>query len=330
MVVQPMLPSVTVVVPSYNYAHFLEFALASVDAQTYASIETIVVDDGSVDDTAATARAWNVTVVRQLNRGLAAARNAGLRVARGHFVVVLDADDELMPDAIASGVAVLRAAPNVTMVARRSVLIDAAGQPLPTTYREVQNSDLYREWLGHNFAWTPGAVMFRREPLRAIGGFPCDAAAAADYAVYLQLSRSTDVLFDRREVVRYRQHDDNMSKDSILMLNDTLKVLEREGRFVPGRYRAAYRAGRRAWQQYYGERIVEELRAHVRAGRWRSRRVLRAIWFLLRCCPGTIPQHLRRKLFRTISGAAASPAASNPNHVADPEPSSTHGPQPIY
>jgi hypothetical protein len=214
------------------------------------------------------------------------------------------------------------------MIVRRSVLIDAAGRPLPTTYRELQHRDLYLEWLGHNFAWTPGAVMFRREPLQAIGGFPTAAAAAADYAVYLRLSRSTEVLFDPREVVRYRQHDDNMSKDAVLMLNDTLKVLKRERHFVPARYRAAYRAGRRAWQDYYGERIVEQLRDDIREGAWRSPRFLRAVWVLVRCCPRMISLHLRRKLFRTISGARVSRSASDRIRAADPEPS-THRPQAV-
>src|SRR5262245_14329418 len=97
-------PLVTVVIPCYNQAHFLGAALNSISSQTYRAIETIVVDDGSTDDSGSVARAHGVRVLPQANQGVSAARNAGLRAASGDFVVFLDADDELMSHAVQSGV----------------------------------------------------------------------------------------------------------------------------------------------------------------------------------------------------------------------------------
>ena len=95
---------VTVIVPCYNQGPFLGECLASVAAQDYPALETIVVDDGSDQATkaaiATAAAAFAFTLVTQENRGLSAARNAGLARARGRFVLPLDADNRLSPDAV--------------------------------------------------------------------------------------------------------------------------------------------------------------------------------------------------------------------------------------
>jgi len=113
-------PVVSVVIPCYNHARYLPAALASVHAQRGVAVESIMVDDGSNDDSAAVAEAHGATMVkRQRNRGLSHARNAGLEAVRGEFVVFLDADDELLPDALHSGVRVLQECPSAGAIVRR-------------------------------------------------------------------------------------------------------------------------------------------------------------------------------------------------------------------
>jgi glycosyltransferase involved in cell wall biosynthesis len=95
-------PLVSVIVPSYNYGHFLPETLASVRAQTLDAWECLVVDDGSTDDTwevaFAAARAdERIRYIRRVNGGLAAARNTGLAAAAGEYVQFLDADDAIEP-----------------------------------------------------------------------------------------------------------------------------------------------------------------------------------------------------------------------------------------
>ncbi|HEX5852076.1 MAG TPA: glycosyltransferase, partial [Solirubrobacteraceae bacterium] len=87
-------PSVSVIVPVYMGERFLADALDSVAAQTYAPLETIVVDDGSPDRSAEIAAGRpGVRLIRQKNQGVAAARNAGLAAARGELLAFLDQDD---------------------------------------------------------------------------------------------------------------------------------------------------------------------------------------------------------------------------------------------
>jgi glycosyltransferase involved in cell wall biosynthesis len=295
-----MLPLVSIVIPCFNQAGYLADALDSVRAQTWPSIESIVVDDGSTDDTWDVAFSHGATVVlRQDNRGLSAARNAGLAAAQGEYVLFLDADDELLPDAVRSGVEVLQRHRDAACVGRRCLLRDSRGRPLPVTYPELPTSNVYVELLSVNFVWTPGAAFFRRAAIEAIGGFPIEHAPAGDYAVLLALTRRSQLILDPREVVWYRKHDNNMSRDPMLMLRATLGTLDREEQQMPRQYRRAFAAARRRWREYYGEQLTMALRREWRTSR-RPAMLLRGLWFLCRECPRQAATHFVRKLSRVV------------------------------
>jgi glycosyltransferase involved in cell wall biosynthesis len=283
-----------VVIPCYNQARFLPLAIRSASNQSPATVECIVIDDGSTDETAAVAREHGVRVIRQPNRGLSAARNAGLVAARGEFVVFLDADDELLPGAIARSVEMLTSNPGARLVVGRCQVMDSAGGRLPAIYYDIDPSKLYDEWLSRNFVWTPGAAMFRRAALEEIGRFPQGLGPASDYAVYLKLARAGGVLLLCDEVVRYRQHDSSMSRDLVLMLRTTLAVLRREKREAPPSARGAIRRGRRMWRRWYGDQIVDRLRKDWHGG-LRGGSQLRAVLALIVHCPVVMLQHGVRK-----------------------------------
>ncbi len=93
------LPLVSVVIPAFNVERFIAEAIASAFGQDYPSIEVIVIDDGSTDATAAVAaRFERVRLLRQGNRGVSAARNAGVAEATGEFIAFLDSDDTWAPE----------------------------------------------------------------------------------------------------------------------------------------------------------------------------------------------------------------------------------------
>ena len=290
-------PLVSIVIPCFNHAQYLRGALASVRAQDWPAIESIVVDDGSTDDTSSIARSCGANiVVRQDNQGLSAARNAGLAVAHGEYVLFLDADDELLTDAVRSGVEVLARHHDMAGVGRRCLPMDANGHPLPVTY-PAQSADLYGQLLSNNVVWTPGAAFFRREAMQRLGGFPLEHSPAADYAVLLALARRGQLIIDPRHVVRYRKHDSNMSHDPMLMLTATLGTLRRERQFMSREYKPLLAAGRRRWRHFYGEQLTVVLRREWRTSR-RAGRLVRAAWFLCRHCPREAVTHFMRKMFR--------------------------------
>ena len=126
-------PRVSVVIPLYQTERYIAETLASVLAQTYSDFEVLVVDDGSRDRGPGIARATGdarVRVITQANRGLAGARNTGIREARGEYVALLDADDRWHPEKLARHVAALEARPNVGLSYSGSRLIGDDGEDL--------------------------------------------------------------------------------------------------------------------------------------------------------------------------------------------------------
>src|SRR5258708_4353339 len=94
-------PLVSIIIPCYNQSNYLSAAIESVLKQTYSTLEIIVVDDGSTDNTKQVAQGYDkVVYVYQNNQGLSASRNTGMRNCKGVYLLFLDADDWLYPDAI--------------------------------------------------------------------------------------------------------------------------------------------------------------------------------------------------------------------------------------
>ena len=116
------MPLVSVIVPVYNGERFLRAALDSALAQTFQDIEIIVVDDGSKDSSGAIADEYaarnpgKFVVIHAQNGGVVPARNAGIAVARGRYLAMLDADDEWMPHHLAASVALLEKNSSVGLV----------------------------------------------------------------------------------------------------------------------------------------------------------------------------------------------------------------------
>lgn len=107
-----MSPLVSIIIPCFNAGRYLGATLASVSAQTWHRVETILIDDGSTDDSLEVAQRFaspTVKLIKQENAGAGAARNRGLRCAHGDYIQYLDADDLLSPDKIAAQVSCLRA-----------------------------------------------------------------------------------------------------------------------------------------------------------------------------------------------------------------------------
>jgi glycosyltransferase involved in cell wall biosynthesis len=303
------LPSVTVIIPCFNQARYLRSAIESVHTQTHQPEEVIVVDDGSTDDTAAVAELMGARVLRQTNQGVSATRNAGLAQAQGELLVFLDADDVLLPTALEREAAALAERPDTAAVVTRCEAMDEGGNPIPVVHHPIDPANLYRDWLARNFVWTPGAAMFRRDALRAIGGFARDLGPAADFAIYLRLARDGRMVLIDGAAVRYRQHAASMSRDPVLMLRVTTKALAREASAGPLWVRQEVWRARRTWCSWYGEQIVEDVRNRWRDGTWTARDLL-AVLTLLRRCPGTVAEHAARKARQWIGAVLKAPSAA--------------------
>lgn len=294
---------VTVVIPCYNQARFLREAIESVRRQTHVRHQVIVVDDGSTDDTATVAAQYaEVHLLRQANRGLAAARNSGLAAARGEYVVFLDADDRLLPDALEAGLQSLAAQPAAVFAYGHVKLIAGDGAPLPTPHQPDVNQDHYLELLRNNYIWTPGAVIYRRGAVAAAGGFDSRFNASADFALNVWLARRSPVRCTGRAALEYRLHDQNMTRNYALMLTDAVNARRAHRRDLPAepRFHLAWRAGLAEVRRGYGEPLAAQARESFQAGQWARaadewltllRRHPRAALKL--CLPATVSARLR-------------------------------------
>lgn len=263
---------VSVVIPCYNHAHFLPQAIASVHAQTVRPTEIIVVDDGSADDTATVAQAIrDVIYIWQHNAGLSAARNAGMTRATGDYVIFLDADDILLPDAIERGLACFADHPQSAFVFGGHVGTDVAGNVLWETRTDPRKAD-YAGLLGANVIGMHAAVLYRRDVLDKIGGFDTALPSCEDYDVYLRLAAQHPISCHDGVIAQYRQHGANMSHNAARMLATVLAVINGQQARANADpvTRAAYRQGLRYYQDYYGSPLIIEAARHLSRGEFRQ------------------------------------------------------------
>lgn len=248
---------VSVVIPCFRQAHFLPEAIESVLAQDHGAVEIVVVDDGSPDNVGEVAARYpGVKYLRQPNGGLAAARNAGLEEANGDFLLFLDADDRLLPEAIERGLEELRADPEAMMAAGTWRLIGEAGEPLPADPPQ-QPPQAFAALLESCFISTPAAVLYRRELFDRIGGFDPEVSASADYDLYLRTAARFPVRLHPHAVAEYRRHGANMTRDPELIMAAETTVLERQAPLVAEdpELAEALRRGIERSREYHGERL---------------------------------------------------------------------------
>src|SRR5215208_4939235 len=265
---------VSVVIPCYNQARFLGEAIQSVLCQGYTDLEIIVVDDGSNDGTEEVASGYaredpRVRLIKQENRGLAAARNRGLAEAGGEYVVFLDSDDRLVSEALEVGVRELEAHPGCAFVSGICRKITADGSIVPGWEQFRVRDDPYLELLRSCPVYVP-AVMYRRSVFDAVGGFDASYRAAEDYDLYYRILERFPVYCHDALVAEIRRHGANMTRDRALMLKYNMAALRSQRKRVKedARYRAAYKAGERLWRDWHGAPVVNQIRAHLQGGRW--------------------------------------------------------------
>jgi hypothetical protein len=294
-------PLVSVVIPCFNQAHFLAQAIESVLAQSYAEVEIVVVDDGSGDNTREVAARYpGVLCVSQPNRGVAAARNAGLAAGAAELLVFLDADDRLLPEAIEIGVEQLARDDVAAFVAGACRNVDAAAGPLPSATQPLVDRDHYVALLESCFIWSGSSVMYRRRVLEEAGGFDQRLSAGDDYKLYLEIARRHPVRCHDRVVTEYRRHGFNATRDPALILASQVRVLRSERRFASTRREArALRAGIRRTRSEHGGALAAQTRALIHQRRWRE--AVRRGVVLARWHPGGVYAALRRPRGRPVA-----------------------------
>jgi glycosyltransferase involved in cell wall biosynthesis len=227
-------PLVSIITPCFNQGHYLHQSVESALQQTFHGIEIIIVNDGSVDDTATTAGELQslypdrVRLMEQDNRGLSAARQAGLEKAGGEYLVMLDADDMLFPNMVESCLEPLQKNRTLDGVAGWVKRTGEDGEtPLDTLMPRLPLA--WPDVMDYNRIGACNSVLLRRSSVVRAGGFHVqDCRACEDWDLWIRMTR-LDMQFEElsKTVAVYRQHDKALSCDPGLMLEEKIRLLAR-------------------------------------------------------------------------------------------------------
>lgn len=224
---------VSVVIPAYDAASFIEKTLESVRTQTYRAFEVVVVDDGSTDGTHEVVERWlaqtgvNGRCIRQPNKKIAGARNTGIRAAGGKFVALLDHDDLWDPPKLEVVMAEFDRHPEVDLVCHNE-RVTRDGETVGITRNGPWVEGMYDALLFHGNALSPSATVVRRDAALSIGGFREDPEfnTVEDYDFWMRLSRQARFLFIDRVLGEYTLVDRAASRRIDYHASNTVKVLQ--------------------------------------------------------------------------------------------------------
>ena len=225
-------PGVSVVIPAYNYAKFLASTVDSVLGQTYSNFELIVVDDGSVDETRSVMESYldkRVRYVYQENRGLSAARNAGIEQARFDYIAFLDADDRWMPDLLEVAMRSFASLPpDYGMVAGWCASMDYDGKHIGERRLRIQSDRelTVRDFVMKNPAPLSSSVIIKRCVFRDCGLFDTALRSSEDRDMWIRAASRYRVFFICRPLVFIRKHGQSMSRHAVRMRENTLKTIK--------------------------------------------------------------------------------------------------------
>ena len=280
-------PLVSVVVPAYNAAKYLEETLQSVRAQSLENWECIVVDDGSSDETATVARKMadldgRIRLVQQQNQGVSVARNSGFSASnpQSTFVAFLDADDLWEAQTLEILVRTLREHEEVVACHCNAFYIDGDGHRIHEGVLEASSRSRFsfdgrrvinsRAQDPTTFAAavtncpiiTPGCALMRREAFHQIGGFASDLSTVADWDFWIHLTRLSDLIFVDEALLAYRRHNSNMSTDRRSAIAEVRK-LRSKAIDSPDNSPEQRQTAKRAYRAFYWYQARRRYRATI-------------------------------------------------------------------
>jgi len=247
-------PLISVVIPAFNYADVLSRALDSVLAQWADDIELIVINDGSTDHTADVLADYagqysQLKTVHQDNAGVASARNRGIRLANGRYVLLLDADDELVPGAFACLREVLQANPLAGLVIGAQVSVYPDGRErlrMPTAIPKNSSPRqlIQRYLLEKRISISHCCTLFRRN-LVLLRPYPEHLRSGEDIPVFAYMLVSAPVALTQQPLARIHKHAyslrHNRDDEEVVaqgMLREVFASLPAECQSLRGRYEA--------------------------------------------------------------------------------------------
>ncbi len=256
---------ISVVIPCYNRQKYIGAAIESALAQTWETLEVIVVDDGSTDDSLSIVKSFGdrIKLIVQPNGGVAQARNTGIDAASGDWIALLDSDDIWLPNKLQRQMDVLKLFPESVLLHTLCSTIDAddkpCGAPAQTVSDKFEPEALFK--LMHHCFPTTSSVMIRKDVLLNAGKFDAyfeqnGGFAAEDWELYVRVAEYGGFGFVGESLTLYRVHGDSKTlSDKLRHTNGLILLRSRiEGRSAEWRLKyddTALREALRVHHQQY-------------------------------------------------------------------------------
>ncbi|HWW86651.1 MAG TPA: glycosyltransferase [Vicinamibacterales bacterium] len=309
-------PLVSVIMGVYNGAAYVGATLASAVAQTHRRLEIIVVDDGSNDRTAeiveaCAARDPRIRLIRQPNRGVAAARNRAIAAASGEFIAPLDADDLWDPTKIDRQVRRLQECGSQTStIYTWWAWIDANENVLDRSPRWRVEGRALGQLAQVNFTGSASVPLYRRSCLDEVGGYNTTLHAMGcqgceDWDLALRMAERYSLSFVPAILVAYRRRSDSMSTGCETMWRSQQAVMKKLGERQPSLPRATLRRSRRQFALHLAG-VAFWSSAYIQACGW-ALRALPLTFIVLRYLPGVFLQRVLGQRVPSVRFTAGSP-----------------------
>lgn len=288
-----MSADVSVIIPAFNGGEYLRQAVKSVITQTHSRWELLVVDDGGRDDLAWVPKSDpRVRLLRQVNMGTSAARNAGVLAARSPLIAFLDHDDLWYPTKLQEQLDALARNPSVALCYTQFDLIDSSGRRTSSGY-SIPLTDYHELLEGIGGPCLSTAVM-ARDHLISAGLFDPLLPGTQDYDLFLRVARLGKLHFINTPLAAYRLHANNTSRNYRMVFSEVLSIAQRHQ--VAARQRNDGRA-MRAIASMVGEAKPNYAVQAVNCARacWRARAYRDSVSHLLwawRTCPSVTASSL--------------------------------------
>ena len=259
---------VSVVMPAFNVGWCVARAVDSVLTQSLREREVVVVDDGSTDDTASVLARYGdaIRVIRQTNAGMSAARNAGIRMARGNLVAFLDADDWWHPDKLQRQVTLMRERPEFGFCSTAARVVNPEGRLLNVWHCPGPNNDMLRTLFAENAAIAGGcsAVMVRRELLDRVGLFDESLRGFEDPDLWIRLAAVSGYACIDEPLVEILRREHSVSRNLENMRKAALASLRKNRDLLPVGLRGAF------WRACLANVYTDYAKGAYRAGEVRA------------------------------------------------------------
>ncbi len=206
-------PCISVIIPTYNRCWILNEAIESVLSQKFTDYEIIVVDDGSNDTTAALLSTYGdrIAIIRQVNKGVSAARNAGILIAKGNYIAFLDSDDMWLPEKLSCQVDFFQSQAEAEVCQTDEIWIRNGVRVNPKNRHKKPSGMIFVPSLRLCLV-SPSAVMIKKRLFDKVGLFNEAFPACEDYDLWLRIALYYPIyLIDRQMVVKRGGHDDQLS-----------------------------------------------------------------------------------------------------------------------